>query len=384
MQIAMCGDSANWDATILELGGSLYQSWDWGELREGEGWAAWRIVGKDGCKVRAAVQILERRLPVVGLGIMYAPRGIVTAPGDYDAIRELTKWLYEFVRKRRAIALRIDPTILDSDESTKDVLRRIGYRWLSEEQWSVWNRPRAIMKVDISLGEDDILNNMRKEHRYCIRRALRDGLTVEINDDLSSLHDFYPLLVKTGQRQQIIVRGIDHFIELHRKFVSGGKGVIAIARENGRALAAIVCTRLGKTCYYLNGGFDWEYRDRRPNQMLHWKVIQWARQTGCTEYDLAGANTKYPPSEQRSSGVYEFKKGFGAGLRYYAGYFDLVGYPALYSLFRVAERHAGDAAYIAGKLRAATSAAKRKVSVLEESSDAAPVSRATVVPRGEA
>lgn len=378
----MCSNRANWDTTVLELGGSLYQSWEWGELREAEGWTPWRIVAEDGCTARAAVQILERCVPVVGLGIMYAPTGIVTASGDYDATVELTKWLHAFVRKRRAIALRIDPEILDTDESTKDVLRRTGYRWLSEEQWSVWNRPRAIMMVDISIGEDGILKSMHKEHRYCIRRAIRDGLAVEMKDDLSGVHEFYSLLVKTGQRQQIIVRGINRFIELHRNLVSSGKGTIAIARQDGRAIAAIMCTRFGNTCYYLNGGFDWEYRDRRPNQILHWRVIQWARQMGCTEYNLAGAGTRYPPSEQRQSGVYEFKKGFGAELRYYAGYFDLVGYPALYSLFRVAERHAGDAAYIAGKLRAAISAAKHKVGILEESSAVAPVSRTAVAPRG--
>src|SRR2546425_9617280 len=57
------------------------------------------------------------------------------------------------------------------------------------------------------------------------------------------------------------------------------------------------------------------------------------------------SGTHFPPSERDEGyGVYQFKRGFGASLRYWIPYHDLVFRPGLYRLARIArsEEHTSE------------------------------------------
>ena len=341
IKIDICKDEVKWNESILRLGGSLYQSWRWGELRSTEGHKLWRILGTDEGEARAAVQIVERSLPIVGKTVMYAPQGIAASLQDVEAINELTIWLRRLLRERRAILLRIDPMMLDTNEAAKHAFTNAGYRWLPNQQWSVWTLPRAMMVIDVAPPEEQILRNMRADHRQNIRRAARNHVVVELGIEFAQLKELHRLLLKTGQRQRIAVRDLEYYREVCKWLLSDENGIIVIAKTNGQAIAAILCARFGESCYYLAGGFDWEQRQAHVTEAVHWRAIQWAKQMGCKEYNLLGANTRYPPEKDKASGVYSFKAGFGAELRYHAGYFDLTEKPITYRAFRVAENNVG-------------------------------------------
>jgi peptidoglycan pentaglycine glycine transferase (the first glycine) len=346
MRIELCDDPQEWNKAVLALNGTLYHSWQWGQLCLSQGWTPWRVLAEEHGMPRAALQILERRLPLIPLSILYAPKGIAHRLTGLQHLAELVGWLSGFLRKRHAIFLRIDPEILDTDEDAKGQLKALGFRWLSEEQWSFWgNFPRAWMVTDVSLPEDELLRRMRRSHRYLIGRAAKSGASIAASTDVSDLRELYGLILKSADRQQFPVRSLDRFLRLGDLFLRDGQGVIWLARSDGRPVAGILCARFGESAYYLHGGFDSACRVN-ANEALHWKAIQWSKQMGCREYNLIGAGTRYPPQEgHRGYGTYSFKKGFGSVLRYYAGYFDLVGNRPAYSLFRYLENKALGKAY---------------------------------------
>jgi lipid II:glycine glycyltransferase (peptidoglycan interpeptide bridge formation enzyme) len=337
MQIRPIENSEEWNSALVQLGGTLYQCWEWGELRSTQGWRAWRFLVGDSLHPRAAVQVLERRLPILGLSILYAPRGIAVSPSDREAFVSVGTWLKEFVRQRRAILLRVDPYTLDGDDEQRALLLKVGFVGLAD-QWSRWNLPRSNMIVDISGSKEQILAKMRRSHREYIYRASRSGLVIKSGTELEQLREFYDLLLKTSQRQNFALRDFQYYCQVREKLLISGRGQLFLAYDTGKAVAGIFCTCFATTCHYLHGGFDWGSRQSRPNEALHWQAIQWAKDRGCTKYDLLGSSTRYPPQEGNPGyGIYVFKKGFGAELDYLVGYFDLAGNSVMYRLLRLVE-----------------------------------------------
>ena len=78
-----------------------------------------------------------------------------------------------------------------------------------------------------------------------------------------------------------------------------------------------------------------------PTYLLQWRAMQWAKERGCTEYDLWGVPdadeaTLEAQFETRSDGlwgVYRFKRGFGGEIKRAAQALDRVYMPLLYRLY---------------------------------------------------
>ncbi len=202
--------------------------------------------------------------------------------------------------------------------------------------------------MDINHLEGEIFQRMRENHRRLIRKAERTAAIIDGGVDDDHVVDLHRMLVKSATRREFVARDLAYFFRLRDMLLTRGRGMIFVARnQRGAAAAAVLCARFGRSCYYLYGGFDFNERHLNLNQALHWTAIQWAKSAGCTEYNMLGAGTKYPPSQQNAGfSLYNFKKGFGADLRYYAGYFDLTDTPRAYGAFRLVEKHGTRPLYV--------------------------------------
>jgi hypothetical protein len=71
-------DRTAFDAYVASSpAGDLLQSWEWGEIKQANGWEPIRYVAEDGGRIVAAVSILRRRPFPFGPPLLYAPRGPV-------------------------------------------------------------------------------------------------------------------------------------------------------------------------------------------------------------------------------------------------------------------------------------------------------------------
>ena len=88
-----------------------------------------------------------------------------------------------------------------------------------------------------------------------------------------------------------------------------------------------------------------------PAYLLQWEAMRWARNQGCTEYDLWGV-----PDEEEATleeqftersgglwGVYRFKRGFGGRLMRTPGAWDRIYSKPLYALYRLYTRRSVEA-----------------------------------------
>jgi lipid II:glycine glycyltransferase (peptidoglycan interpeptide bridge formation enzyme) len=80
-----------------------------------------------------------------------------------------------------------------------------------------------------------------------------------------------------------------------------------------------------------------------PTYLIQWAAIRWAKQQGCTRYDLWGIpdaepetlETEFKNRNDGLWGVYRFKRGFGGKHVQTIGAFDHVYNPLLYKLYKM-------------------------------------------------
>jgi lipid II:glycine glycyltransferase (peptidoglycan interpeptide bridge formation enzyme) len=77
-----------------------------------------------------------------------------------------------------------------------------------------------------------------------------------------------------------------------------------------------------------------------PNHLMQWEMMKWAKERGCSVYDMRGVARELATDQDESAlqGLNRFKRGFGARYMEYVGESDLVYSPLWYGLFNLAER----------------------------------------------
>jgi lipid II:glycine glycyltransferase (peptidoglycan interpeptide bridge formation enzyme) len=321
-----------WDNFITAHYGHLLQTWAWGQLKAGFGWTPHRLqVGG------AAAQILFKRLPL-GLTIAYIPKGPVLDWENPGQCRMLLDAVHAEARKRRAIFLRIEPHIEQPHALTGECLKNAGFVAGDTIQ------PQTSLVLDISGDEDSVQAAMKQKTRYNIRLALKKGVAVRQGqaDDVQIFHN---LSLTTADRDGFGVHSLEYYRACLELFAPQ-RCALFIAEFAGQPIAALMAFCQGRDAYYFYGASANRYRNLMPSYLIQWVAIQWARQQGCTRYDLWGIPnadlaTLEAEFQNRSDGlwgVYRFKRGFGGRYVQSLGAFDYVYNPVLYRLYKLRRR----------------------------------------------
>ncbi len=311
------GDAARWDAFVEAAPyRSFSQLWGWGELRREAGWEPFRLaIGRrsEG-SIRAGVQLLVRRVPAIGFGLGYAPRGPVGDLDDDTTWFELVAAMRRLAERERVATVRIEPEApLDS---------RVGARLTGE----VWRpapavQPAVTRLVDLSRSEDELRGDLRKKHRQYIGKAERAGIRVEQLDASASpeviamaLADFHGILGRTGDRAGFNTRPLAYYRRAWDALAAGNRARLFFATREGRRLATLFHIACGDHVAELYGGSTPEGTHDRANYLVKWEAMLALRAQGFARYDLWG---------QPTGGIAQFKEGFGGELLTLVGARDL-------------------------------------------------------------
>ena len=340
----------------------ILQTAEWGELKRAFGWDVERIISGD-----FGVQILFRKLPL-GFTVAYAPKPVFSSQYSVTSnqslsgaersrravinnqyplssgqlsgiIDELLSEIDAVCHKKRAVFLKIEPDAWESEVSRlrSDVASpKSGDFGLRVSPHNI-QPPRTVV-VSLEGSEDEILGRMKQKCRYNVRLAEKKEVTVRAWDDLDGFHR---LMEVTGGRDGFGVHSLAYYKKAYQLFHPSGVAEILVAEFDSRPLAALMVFALGGRAYYLYGASTDDERNRMPTYLLQWRAMQWAKERGCTEYDLWGLPDEDEEAleaqfESRSDGlwgVYRFKRGFGGQVKRVAQALDRVYMPLLYKLY---------------------------------------------------
>lgn len=306
-------DSA-WDTFVAcHPQGSLLQMTNWATLKGRFGWSSRRVWLRQEGKLAAGAQILFRTAALGLVKVAYIPHGPLVDWRDEAQVDLLFNQIDFAMYEHRAGFLSFEPLLWQGElPEWEAICHRLG-----NVPSSATVQPPQTILVDLRPSVDDILAAMKQKTRYNIRLAARKGVTVR-QGDLQDIPIFNALMRLTGQRDGFGVHAPEYYQAAYELF-SPDKVALFVAEYEARPLAAIMVFRWGETAAYLYGASSNEHRELMPNYAVQWMAMQWAKEQGCTVYDLWGIPDA-PEAELEENftgrsdglwGVYRFKRGFG-------------------------------------------------------------------------
>ncbi|MHB1001411.1 MAG: lipid II:glycine glycyltransferase FemX [Armatimonadota bacterium] len=313
------------DFVAASTTGDLLQSFEWGELKKrSSGWEPIRIAVEDNGKIIGAVSILKRKLPRLNKCIFYAPRGPVCDFSDMQVLKCLVDGVKDRARIEGAILFKIDPPVVIENTEVAKALNKIGFIKVDDPNGFGGIQPRCVMQLDLNLPIDDLLANCKPKWRYNIRLAEKKGVIVRSDCTKDDLRTFYDILKETAQRDNFLVRGYSYYEHMWDTLVETGFAKLFLTEYEGEAIAGAMSFIYGDKCWYTYGASSNRHRNVMPNHLMQWRMIEWAKESGCIWYDFRGVSPKKEEeADDHLYGLNRFKEGFGAKFVEYTGEYDM-------------------------------------------------------------
>jgi peptidoglycan pentaglycine glycine transferase (the first glycine) len=296
---------------------------EWGMLKSEFGWEAMYVVAE-----KSGTLVLFRNLPM-GFSLAYVPKGPIGE--DWEGL-----WpdVDRLCRARRAVFLKVEPDAWEGD-APNQCLRASGFQ---PSPHAI--QPRQTLVLDIRGEEDDILAQMKQKTRYNIRLAEKKGVAVSPSTDVEG---FSRMMDTTGERDAFGVHTLAYYRRAYELFHPVGACELLVASFEDESLAALMAFAHGERAWYFYGASTSRHRNRMPTYLLQWEAIRWAKEKGCTQYDLWGIpdtneealEAQFTQRTEGLWGVYRFKRGFGGEVKRSAGVWDRVYNPVMYAAYRL-------------------------------------------------
>ena len=158
--------------------------------------------------------------------------------------------------------------------------------------WRGWKVvPHYTYRIALAQDKDTLLAALSRERRNDIRKAQKDGLTLEEAVDTSAMRT---LVLESFTRNDKSFPQM-HMGLIFSAFPPGESGYCLISRANGRPVAGVYVVHDTRTAYYLMGGYA-EGAHHGAGALAVWHAILRAKEMGLEVFDFEGS--VIPPIER--------------------------------------------------------------------------------------
>jgi hypothetical protein len=159
--------------------------------------------------------------------------------------------------------------------------------------------------LDLTLGATKLFEKMEGSARQAVRKAEREGVTVEVVQNERAVRDFYRLQCLTRKRHGLPPQPLRFFLNIGRRIVSQKQGMVVLASCGGSRIAGAVFFFLNGRAIYKYGASDERWQQWRPNNLVMWEGIRWLAGQGSTRLHLGKTSLQH-------DGLRRFKLSLGA------------------------------------------------------------------------
>lgn len=303
-------ETEKWNELVLRNpdGGNVLQGYEFAEQKKLAGWTIRYIMASD-----IAITATEKHIPLFGK-VWYLPKGPgITTRKD---LKKLLPSLTNFAHKQGVFTIKIEPEI-PHDVSVES----LGLTKTRPIQPNY-----ATVLVDISPDLETILKNLPQKGRHAIRRAERDGVTVEkVAATEKNCRTMYQLLKETAEDAGFGIRPSNYYKTFYQRYEKAGLGQLFFAKFKGQVVAGAFAVYFGSKSTYKDGASIRERTAYGASHLLQWHVIKWAKEHGALIHDLCGA----PPIDRSKDpthpyyGIGIFKASFNKEITEYVGAYEI-------------------------------------------------------------
>ena len=159
-----------------------------------------------------------------------------------------------------------------------DTLSKHGYRCKQEE---------GVVMLDLTKGADELFKQFAETRRTNIRKSIKRGLEVVIAGTRDELRAYYDIYTDWCRRKEIAPSS---FEVLEEAFRSQNRRLFLARYEDKIVAATIIRLYPGAMIEYAaNSSLD-QYIKLKPNDLLQWRIVEWACAEGYKSYSLGGAH----------------------------------------------------------------------------------------------
>lgn len=238
--------------------------------------------------------------------------------------REATKALVDYVRKhdRRVAFMRMS---VDAElPETCPTLSSIPYD--------------TTVVMDLTGGDEEILNRMKPRGRRDVRKALREAPVTcadETDKALVSFDEYYAIMVETAERDGFTPAPIKDYEDMLRLLGPDHCRVFAGRLEDGRVVTWSICTISGTLgTYYYAASRSETMRLYVTDKLFYFACCELGR-LGCTDFDLMGIGSEFSP---KLMGLNTFKTKFSKDVVHVAPDRDVPIKGAFYASLKMGKR----------------------------------------------
>ncbi len=296
-------DKSQWESFVLSRPeANFLQSWNWGEFHEKLGKKVARFAVMDGEHiVGGALCVKEKAKRGTYLTIAGGPLLDWSHP-------EVARFFFAEIRKYAAsehcLFIRFRPQAVDTPE-----LRQFVHS-LKIVESPMHLTADLTLQLDLRKTEEELLAEMRKNTRYDVRRAEKEGITVSSSQDPAQIKEFYEHQLALAKKHGFVPFSYEFLFEQFSTFAKDNQVQLFHAYKDGQLLASAFILFYNKEAVY-HYGISTPANDRLPGSYAcQWAAIKWAKAQGGEKYNFWGiapeGNTTH-----RFAGVSLFKRGFG-------------------------------------------------------------------------
>ena len=280
---------------------NFLQSAAWGELHESLGYTVVRrgIKSNDGTLIGGWQGIVKdarrgRYLEVPGAPLI-----------DWQSkqvVDETYAQLSDVAREYKCVFVRVRPQ-LSATDSNCSILSKAGYKkapfHLHAEHTNI---------LDLRKTEEEILQGMRRQTRYEVRRSDKQDIVIEVVSGSAAIEEFYEVQADTAARQGFVPSTKTFLLTMAESL--GNNLKVYRATKDGQLLNMAIVLWSGEEADYFEAASTPESRSFAGAYGLQWKAIRDAKQAGKSRYNFWGIAYSNDP-KHRYAGVTTFKRGFG-------------------------------------------------------------------------
>lgn len=184
--------------------------------------------------------------------------------------------------------------------------------------------------LNLDQSEEKILADMRKNTRYYIRKAERDGVKIIKTSNSKYLEDFWKIYADTVKRQKWNAYSKEYIKQEFEMFKTDDQIELYLAKYKGKFIAGSLIVYYGDQAIYHHSGSLTKYLKITASYLIQWEAIQNAKKRGLKWYNFWGISPLVmEKGEYRAqaghpwAGLTFFKLGFGGEVRQFVHAKDL-------------------------------------------------------------
>lgn len=305
MKIKLVDNQKEWDSFLSKQRQSLFTQYSaYGEFYKLLGEKMWIVGIYDQGKLIGGSLVVS--VHAKRGNFLFLPYGPVINFKSEKVFAKLIKFISKLAEQKKYNFVRVSP-FLDDTVNYRKLFADNGFckapiHMLAETTWL----------LDLSPNENDLLKNMKKNHRNLIRRCLREGVRINRMTTSGSLERLNNLHDITARKH--------NFHRFSRKYISDEFKIFAKQNEalvfeaylsDGTLDSSSIIMFMGNMVAYRHSASLNSNRRLPTSYLVQWEVILEAKRRGKKIYNFWGIAPADSGREHPFSGITHFKKGFG-------------------------------------------------------------------------